>query len=187
MGVVLVSALKHGFFRPGFMLCDRCAWNGECKRFRAEGECVYERRLFRRVVKELFRDFELENVADRILVERVAMYLVRIARTEAYESFVGVSEKSVLWGGYIGRLDNMLRGLMGDLAVTRSKRLQLEKSDSLMVSVDELMRRFARAKGHTTVGRGNQRRRVVADVRDRIYSSWRLDYEEFFLDLGDEG
>jgi len=42
VGVVLVSALKHGFFRAGFMLCDRCAWNSECKLFRPGGECLRE-------------------------------------------------------------------------------------------------------------------------------------------------
>ena len=32
-----VSALRHGFFRRGFMLCDRCAWNGYCGSFEAGG------------------------------------------------------------------------------------------------------------------------------------------------------
>jgi hypothetical protein len=182
-----VSALKHGFFSAGFMFCDRCAWNGECKRFRAGGECAREKRVFGRLVRELCDEFELESVADRILVERVGMYLVRIARAEAYESFVGVSEKSVLWGGYISRLDNTLRGLMNDLAVTRVKRLQLEKSDSLLVSVDELMKKFARAKGQSTVGRGEKRRASVSPW-GMILSSWRRDYKKLVLSVRrDEG
>ena len=64
----------------------------------------------------MVNEFDLESFADQILVERLAMYLLRIARAEAYECFVGVSEKSVVWGGYISRLDNTLRGLMNDLA-----------------------------------------------------------------------
>jgi hypothetical protein len=185
--VFLLSALKHGFFRAGFMLCDRCAWNGECKLFRAGGECARERRVFRRVVSELCDEFGLESVADRILVERVAMYLVRIARAEAYECFVGVSEKSALWGGYISRLDNTLRGLMGDLAVTRLKRKQLEKNEALLVSVDELMKKFARAKGQSTVGRGEKRRASVSPW-GMILSSWRRDYKKLVLSVRrDEG
>jgi hypothetical protein len=79
-------------------------------------------------------EFELESVADRILVERAAMYLVRIARAEAYEVAVGVTEKSALWGVYISRLDNTLRGLLNDLALTRVKRKQVEKDEALLVS-----------------------------------------------------
>ncbi|MCW4023984.1 MAG: hypothetical protein NWF01_02990, partial [Candidatus Bathyarchaeota archaeon] len=156
-----MSALKHGFFRSGFMLCDRCVQNGDCKQFRVGGECAREKRVFGKFVRELCDEFELEGVADRILVERVAMYLIRIARAEAYESFVGVSEKSVVWGGYISRLDNTLRGLMNDLAVTRVKRLQLEKSGSLLVSVDELIRKFANTKGQRSTGQGKHRRTSV--------------------------
>jgi hypothetical protein len=184
-GVVLVSALKHGFFRVGFMLCDRCVLNGECKQFRAGSECAREKRVFGKLVKDLVDEFELDSVADQIMVERIAMYLVRIARAEAYECFVGVSEKSVLWGGYISRLDNTLRGLMNDLAVTRVKRLQLEKSDSLLVSVDELVKKFARVKGQKSVGMG-EKRRVSVSPWGRILSSWRRDYERFSLALGKE-
>ena len=169
------------------MLCDRCAWNGECNRFRAGGECGLEKQVFRRLVKELYDDFELDSVADRILVERIAMYFVRIARIEAIESSVGVSEKSMLWGGYISRLDNMLRSLMSDLAVTRSKRLQLEKGDALLMSVDELMKKFVQAKGQSTVGQG--KRRLIVSPWGRILSSWRVDYMELLLRVrgGDDG
>ena len=170
------------------MLCDRCIQNGECKFFRAGRDCQRERRVFRRVVLELVDEFGLESVADKILVERVAWYLVRIARAEAYELFVGVGEKSVLWGGYISRLDNTLRGLMNDLAVTRSKRLQLEKSDSLLVSVDDLIKKFVRAKGQSTVGHGKQKRRASASPWAMILCCWRRDYKMFLLGVcGDEG
>jgi hypothetical protein len=109
------------------MLCDRCASNVECGHFQPKGHCLLEKRAFGRVASELMEEFELESVADRILVERAAMYLIRIARAEAYESAVGVTESSALWGGYISRLDNTLRGLLNDLALTRVKRKQLEK------------------------------------------------------------
>jgi hypothetical protein len=181
VGVVWLSALKHGFFRAGFMLCDRCAWNGECKKFRAGGECARERRVFRKVVRELVGEFGLESVADRILVERAAMYLVRIARAEAYESGVGVSEKSALWGGYISRLDNTLRGLMNDLAVTRLKRKQLEKSEALLVSVDDLVKKFARTQGETGRRVGKEKRRVSVSPRRVLYAGWRKDYKKLCL------
>lgn len=75
-----MSALKHGFFRVGFMLCDRCAWNGDCNRFRAGSGCAREKRVFGKLVKDLVDEFELDSVVDQIMVERIAMYLVRIAR-----------------------------------------------------------------------------------------------------------
>lgn len=105
-----MSALKHGFFRAGFMLCDRCVINASCKSFKPSAECVLEKKAFKVLVKQLMEQYELEGVADRILAERAGMYLIRIARAEAYESAVGVSEKSALWGAYISRLDNTLRG-----------------------------------------------------------------------------
>lgn len=139
-----MSALKHGFFRVGFMLCDRCVLNARCERFVPGGECVLEREAYEETVKELMEQYGLEGLADEILASRVAMYLIRIARVEGYESTVGVTDKSVLLGKYITQLDNTLRRLMNDLAVTRAKRKQFEKSERLMVGVDDLLKKFIR-------------------------------------------
>jgi len=170
-----LSALKHGFFRAGFMLCDRCAWNGECKYFKPGGRCLLEKRAFRKVVSELVEEFELESVADRILVERAAMYLIRIARAEAYEAAVGVTEKSALWGGYISRLDNTLRGLLNDLAVTRVKRKKLEKDEALLVSVDDLLKKFAKFEVEPKKFRKREvkKRRSVLALRRMLLTDWR--------------
>ena len=175
-----MSALKHGFFRGGFMLCDRCVGNVGCKRFKPGGRCVLERRAFRKVVSELMEEFELESVADRILVERAGMYLIRIARAEAYEAAVGVTEKSALWGAYISRLDNTLRGLFNDLAVTRLKRKQLGKNEALLVSVDDLIKKFAKAEAEPRK-RGVEKRRVVVAQRRTLLSSWRREYSKLRL------
>lgn len=139
-----MSALKHGFFRVGFMLCDRCVLNARCERFVPGGECVLEREAYEETVKKLMDQYGLEGLADEILASRVAMYLIRIARVEGYESTVGVTDKSVLLGKYITQLDNTLRRLMNDLAVTRAKRKQFEKSERLMVGVDDLLKKFIR-------------------------------------------
>jgi len=157
-----VSALKHGFFRRGFMLCDRCVLNTRCESFEPGEECGVEREAYDWLVSELTEQYELEGVADEILAGRVAMYLIRIARGEAYESAMGVTEESVLWGKYISRLDNTLRGLMRDLAVTRAKRKQLEKGEELMVSVDDLLKKF--------VNKSVRRVRKFAQVQKRRIS-----------------
>lgn len=185
-----MSALKHGFFRAGFMLCDRCAWNAECKHFKPGGQCVLEKRAFRKVVSGLMEEFELESVADRILVERAGMYLVRIARAEAYEAAVGVTEKSALWGAYISRLDNTLRGLFNDLAVTRLKRKQLAKNEAFLVSVDGLIKKFARAEAEP---RKPGKRRAGLAQRRTLLSSWRRECRKLRLTMkrvervGEEG
>jgi len=139
-----MSAIKHGVFRAGFMLCDRCVINIRCGRFRPGGECVREKEAYEWTVKELKIQYDLEGLADEILASRVAMYLIRIARAENYESAVGVTDESVLWGRYISRLDNTLRGLMNDLAVTRAKRKQLDKEEKLMISLDKLLGTLSR-------------------------------------------
>jgi len=166
------------------MLCDRCTWNAECKYFRPKGQCLLEKRAFEKVVSELIDEFELESVADRILVERATMYLIRIARAEAYEAAVGVTEKSALWGAYISRLDNTLRGLLNDLALTRVKRKQLEKNEALLVSVDEVLKKFAKAEAEprTRVRRLQVEKRQVDFGRRRVLlASWRRECSKLSL------
>ena len=183
-----MSALKHGFFRVGFMLCDRCVMNTRCERFRPDSECVMEKEAHDWLIRELIEQYGLEGLADKIFVYRAAMYLIRIARAETYESAVGVTEKSASWGAYISRLDNTLRGLMNDLAVTRVKRKRLEKEEELMVSVENLLERLAgRAiEGERRKARKERlmmeprkvRRRKVIRVRpttvyEKILADWR--------------
>ena len=165
------------------MLCDRCASNAECKHFQPKGRCLLEKEAFEKVVSELMGEFELESVADRILVERAAMYLIRIARAEAYESAVGVTESSALWGSYISRLDNTLRGLLNDLALTRVKRQRLEKNEALLVSLDEVIQKFAKAR---TVPRKHVKVEVAKQhaclaQRMMLLISWRREYSKLSL------
>jgi len=174
-----VSALKHGLFRSGFMLCDRCVSNVSCERFKPGSRCVFEQEAFDKVVSELTLEFDLDSLADKILVERAAMYLIRIMRAEAYDATVGVSEKSVFWGIYIGRLDNTLRGLFNDLAISRGKRMKLEKGEALLVSLDEVIRKFAgiEQKSARTVNLGIKTRRLVGlSARSVLWVMWKNDY-----------
>ncbi|MEM3623346.1 MAG: hypothetical protein QXR76_06220 [Candidatus Bathyarchaeia archaeon] len=138
-----MSALKHGFFSRGFMLCDRCVLNTRCESFVPGSECAVERQVHDWLVSELMKQYGLESLADEILVRRVAMYLIRIARVEVYEANVGVSDETLVFGKYIASLDNMLRGLMKDLALTRSERKKVEKED-IFVDVDKLLKDMAR-------------------------------------------
>jgi hypothetical protein len=133
-----VSNLKHGFFKRGFMLCDRCVLNGECESFAPGGECGVEKQAYDWLYSELVSQYGLEGLADEVLVGRVAMYLIRIARAEVYEANVGVSDASTVWGKYIGELDKGLRVLLKDLALTRTERKKLEKDD-VLVDVDHLL------------------------------------------------
>jgi hypothetical protein len=153
-----------------------------------------ERKAFRKVVSGLMEEFELDSVVDRILVERAGMYLIRIARAEAYEAAVGVTEKSTLWGAYISRLDNTLRGLFNDLAVTRLKRKQLEKNEAFLVSVDDVLKKFAKAEGKPRKWKREvEKRRVVLAQRKVLLSSWRRECRKLQLvirkveNVGEEG
>jgi hypothetical protein len=141
---------------------------------------VREKRVFDRFVSKLVEEFELDSVADRVLVERAAMYLVRIARAEAYEAAVGVTEKSAVWGAYISRLDNTLRGLLNDLALTRVKRKQLEKSESLLVSVDDVLKKFAKVEPRKRVELVGTRRTVL-EPRRLLLASWRRERRRLSL------
>jgi len=137
-----------------------------------------ERQAFEKVISDLVEEFDLDNVADKILVERAAMYLIRITRAEAYEASVGVTEKSALWGAYISRLDNVLRGLLNDLAMTRGKRKQLEKSEALLVSLDEVVKKFAKTEEKTPKLRelNVEKRRVVIGQRRALLAKWKREY-----------
>ena len=128
------------------MLCDRCVLNSKCESSVPGGECTVESKAFDWLSSELMSQYGLEGLVDEILVGRVAMYLIRIARAEVYEANVGVSGASVAWGRYIVDLDESLRGLLRDLALTRADNKKLEKDD-VFVDVDRLLSRLAlRAK-----------------------------------------
>ena len=120
------------------MLCDRCVLGSKCESFVPSGECAVERRAYDWLVSELMGQYGLEGLADEILVGRVAMYLIRIARAEVYEANVGVSDESAVWGKYIAGLDSTLRVLFKDLALTRAERKKLERGD-MLVDVDRLL------------------------------------------------
>jgi hypothetical protein len=167
-----LSASKHGLHIAGFMLCDRCASNGSCEHFIPKARCWVERETFGKIVLQLTDEFELDSVADRILVERAAMYLIRIMRAEAYEASRDVSEKSVQWGTYITRLDNAVRGLFNDLAISRAKRKQFERGEALLVSLDEVLKKFAKAEQEMI----SEKRRFVQSPRKALLRKWRREY-----------
>ena len=167
------------------MLYDRCVLNVKCERFKPGDQCLLEREAFGNLVSELVEEFELESIADKIMVERAAMYLLRIARAEAYEVGVGVTDKSAVWGTYITRLDNTLRGLFDDLAMTRAKRKKLEKDEALLVSVDEVLKKFAKAEqGVKKTRQAKIENQSVMTSRKRLLLSWRKEYGRMRLKLG---
>jgi hypothetical protein len=178
-----VTNMRHGLFSRSFMVCDRCISNAKCERFKPGSRCVLEQEMFTEIVKRLVEDFDLDNVADDILVERAAMYLIKILRAEGYEAEVGISEDSPNWGAHIAKLDSSLRSLFKDLAINRSKRLELEKDESLLVSLDDLLRDFAKFEKQVDkpIKTGIMMRRVMPrpvdlSPRGELWSIWENDY-----------
>jgi hypothetical protein len=174
-----MSALKHGLFRIGFILCDRCAINAHCEHFQAASECIVEKRAFEQLVNELTQQYGLDQVADKIIAERAAMYLIRITRAETYEANVGTTERSVFWGTYISKLDNNLRGLLNDLAVSRAKRKGLEKSEQLMINIEDLLERLANRPVNKEQGRRIAIKRQItqtpaANIYHALLLEWRI-------------
>lgn len=151
--VLLMSNLKHGFFKRGFMLCDRCVLNAKCETFVSGKECSAEKQAYDWLSSELIGQYELNGVTDEVLAGRVSMYMIRIVRAEVYEASVGVSEASAVWGRYMGELDKGLRALMRDMALTRSERKETEKYD-VLVDVDQLLNGLAmRSRIESTIMR----------------------------------
>ena len=173
-----MTNVRHGLFMSGFMLCDRCVSNGKCDQFKPGGRCALERKMFDEVVNRLVEEFDLDSLADEILVRRAAMYLIRIVRAEGYEVAVGVSEKSLNWGAYIAKMDSELRGLFKDLAISRGKRLQLEKGEAMLVSLDNVMRKFARFEKASvkSAKKGIKTRKVGFFPRAELWAMWEEDY-----------
>ena len=176
-----MSALKHGLFRTAFMLCDRCSANSTCETFTPKSRCQIEQEAFDKIVTGLVEEFEMDSLADHILVERAAMYLIRIMRAEAYDASVGVTEKTAFWGYYITRLDKTLRGLFEDLAISRGKRKQLEKGEAMLVSIDEVIKKFAKTTQDTaqeaeTANGDILREDNVGQMRRAVYIKWKQEY-----------
>jgi hypothetical protein len=117
--------------------------NADCEQFRPDSVCAIEKEAYEQLVKELTKHYKLDIVADRILAERVAMYLIKISRVETHEATSGVTQKSLFLGNYITRLDNTLRGFLNDLAVNRLKRKNLEKTERLMINIEDILEQLA--------------------------------------------
>jgi hypothetical protein len=117
--------------------------NVNCEQFKPDSVCSVEKEAYEHLVRELTKHYKLDMVADRILAERAAMYLIKISRVETHEATSGVTEKSLFLGNYIARLDNTLRGFLNDLAVSRLKRKNLEKTEQLMVNIEDILERLA--------------------------------------------
>ena len=141
-----LRATKHGAYDSGFMPCDHCPTNGGCEHFTPKARCQIEQEMFSKIVLQLTEEFDLDSFADKILVERVGMYLIKIMRAEAYEASKGMTDKSAQLGMYVGRLDNVLRGMFNDLAISRNKRKHFERGEALLVSLDEIVKKFAKTE-----------------------------------------
>jgi hypothetical protein len=177
-----MSALRHGLFSAAFMHCDRCVSNASCERFKPGGVCVLEQETFEKIVSEFVEEYDLDDVADKILLERAAMYLIRIIRAEAYEAFVGLSEQTVYWDTYISRMDSALRGLFNDLAVSRAKRIGLQKGEGMLADLDDFMRKFTKEKVKSEASsKGEIKQRVLKrslPVRAELWLMWEKEYPE---------
>ena len=139
--------------------------------------------MFNKIVSELAEEFDLDNSADKILLQRMAMYMIRVVRAEVYEVEVGVGDNSVRWGEHIARMDNMVRGYFNDLAISRAKRQQLEKGEALLVSLDEVMRKFAKVeKKNSRSAQNKVQFRTLNDqphdlpLREQLWLLWVSDY-----------
>jgi hypothetical protein len=140
-------------------------------------QCVFEQETFDKAVAEMVEEYDLDGVADKILVERAAMYLIRIMRAEAYEASVGLNEKTAYWDTYIGRLDSVMMRLFNDLAISRAKRLKLANGDGMLVSLDDVMRKFAKVSGdHPKNQDIKMRRRDGLSLRSELLVMWEIDY-----------
>jgi hypothetical protein len=182
---IALRAIKHGAYDLGFLPCDRCNSNSSCEQFMPKGRCPIEQKIFSKIVAELTEEFDLDSLADKILVERAAMYMIRILRAEAYDAGKGISEKGSAVGVYIARLDTVLRGLFSDLAVSRSKRKQSERGEALLVSLDEVVKKFAKAEtpkpAETTQvllqSQGHAvRKRFAQSSRRALLDGWQHEY-----------
>jgi len=137
-----------------------------------------EQETFDKAVAELVEEYDLDGVADKILVERSGMYLIHIMRAEAYEATVGMNEKTAYWDTYIGRLDSILRGLFNDLAISRGKRMKLEGGE-MLVSLNDVMRKFTREEQKNAPLKNKDlkmRRMPALSVRSELLAMWENDY-----------
>lgn len=73
--------------------------------------------------------------------------------------------------------------MLNDLAVTRVKRLRLERGDQLLVSVDDLLKKFAKAEAEERGLRKVrvERRRAVVPSRRALLTSWRRECKKLRL------
>jgi len=161
-----LSAVRHGFFRVGFMLCDRCVLNVRCGRFSPGGECVFEREVFDRVVEDFTEAYGLDMFADRLSVELIAMDVVRLMRAWNYDAVRGFASEFEVVGNYVSRLEKSLRKLLNDLAVNRGRREKSEGLGGLLTDVKQVIERSAVLSGR----REKMDRRRIARIPRKLTS-----------------
>jgi hypothetical protein len=136
-----LSATKHGLYHRAFMPCDRCIHNTSCEDYKPGSRCAIEKEEFTKIVSSLLSEFDSDSTADKLLTERMAMNIIRVSRVESYEATAGLCENSDKLGTYITRMDNTVRSILNELAATRSKRFELEKTHGELISLDEVLRK----------------------------------------------
>jgi hypothetical protein len=189
-----LGANKHGAYNTGFLPCDRCVTNSTCECFTPKARCIIEQETFDNIVGELTAEFELDSLADKILLERAAMYLIKILRAEAYDAGKGISENGSAVGLYIARLDTVLRALFNDLAMSRGKRKQLQRGEALLVSLDDIVKKFAKPECPKTTeptqsmldspATHPERKRLAQRTRRELLYSWQQEYPRLKQEAG---
>ena len=181
-----MSATRHGFFRLGFMVCDRCAFNARCDRFVPGGECIFEKEIFDRVVGEFSVAYGLDLVADRVLVELAALNAIRLMRVWNYESAVGFGSESQALGVYTGRLEKSLVRLLRELAVSRGGRGKMGGSKGLLVDVRQVMERSALAAEKRRVRKLVPKRWIYRVKPLTVYRMILEDFDELIESVEEE-
>jgi hypothetical protein len=76
---------------------------------------------------------------------------------------------------YISRLDNVVRGLFNDLAISRGKRKQFERGEALLVSLDEVLKKLAKSEQKAPEVDA-EKKRFVHSPRKALLRKWRREY-----------
>ncbi len=163
MVVDFLGNFKYGKYLSRFMLCDRCVIGGDCKRYSPGARCAVEKSLFKEMVTKLIDEYELDTASDKMLAETAVMQFIHAARAEKYEAKVGFADGAPEWGEYINKMYNSMRRFLNDLAVTRSKRIQSDKTQALLEDVDHLLDEYDRPEGKVSLNSG--RRARISSIR----------------------
>lgn len=93
------NATDHGMYLKGFMWCHRCIFGPDqnkgvkiCPYYEKGKQCSIEIEEYKGLFNKVAKAYGLNETADKLILDRLLMNILRARRGERYEAFYGITD-----------------------------------------------------------------------------------------------